>query len=59
MQHQEVAPPEALRDIIKCFWHTRRDGGELPASFAVVPDSYAELIFYFGSPCRLATPAGW
>ncbi len=50
MQHQEFEPSEELRDTIKCFWYTRRDVGEQQASFEVVPDSYAELIFYFGDP---------
>jgi len=56
--HQEVAPPAALRPVIKCFWYTSRDFGASEASFEVVPDGYAEIIFYFGSACRLATPAG-
>ncbi|HWB91125.1 MAG TPA: helix-turn-helix domain-containing protein [Puia sp.] len=49
MQHQEFEPPEALQDTIKCFWHNTRDFGEEPTSFEVVPDGYAEIIFYFGS----------
>lgn len=59
MQHQEVAPPAALQDTIKCFWHTSRGFGELPSVFEVVPDGYAEIVFLFGSPCRISTPAGW
>jgi AraC-like DNA-binding protein len=51
MQHQEFEPPEELRDIIKCFWYNKRDFGELESSFEVVPDGYAEIIFYFGSSC--------
>ncbi|HVI45374.1 MAG TPA: helix-turn-helix domain-containing protein [Chitinophaga sp.] len=49
MQHQEFEPPEALRDIIKCFWHNRGDFGEEQPTFKVLPDGYAEIIFYFGS----------
>ncbi|MFH6995965.1 helix-turn-helix domain-containing protein [Flavobacterium sp. FlaQc-48] len=49
MQHQEFAPPEELKDTIKCFWYDKRESGELQASFEVVPDGYAEIIFYFGS----------
>ena len=59
MHHQEAAPPEALRDTIKCFWHTRMDFVALPATFEVVPDGYAEIIFCFGSTCSLASEAGW
>ncbi|RZK57516.1 MAG: AraC family transcriptional regulator [Hymenobacter sp.] len=59
MPHQEIEVPEALRDVIKCFWHNALDVGEQPASFEVVPDGYAEIIFYFGSTCHLATARGW
>jgi AraC-like DNA-binding protein len=48
MQHQEFEPPEELKDAIKCFWHNIRDFGEQPSGFEVVPDGYAEIIFYFG-----------
>ncbi len=58
MQHQEVAPPAALRDAIQAFWHISRDFGAQQSSFEVVPDGCAEIIFYFGSPCRISTPAG-
>ena len=59
MQHQEIDPPEALRNAIKDFWYISRDFGELPTSFEVAPDGYAEIIFYFGGPCSIATPGGW
>ena len=59
MQHQEFEPSAALRDTIKCFWHTRMDFGEQPTSFEVVPDGYAEIVFHFGSGCRIATESGW
>ena len=52
--HHEVEPPDALRAAIKCFWYTRREFAELPATFEVVPDGYAEIIFYFGGPGSLA-----
>ena len=59
MQHQEVDPPEVLRDTIQSFWYTSKDFGELPASFEVVPDGYAEIIFHFGSAgSRLTTASG-
>ena len=54
MQHQEFEPPEALRDAIKCFWHNRRDFGAQQSSFEVLPDGYAEIIFYFGSACSIS-----
>lgn len=46
--HQEFEPPEQLRDTIKCFWYDRRDTGEARSAFEVLPDGYAEIIFYFG-----------
>jgi AraC-like DNA-binding protein len=54
MQHQEFAPPEELRDTIKCFWHNKRDFVEQEPSFVVQPDGYVEIIFYFGSPISIA-----
>ncbi len=53
MQHQEFAPPEALQDTIKCFWYNKREQAALSSGFEVVPDGYAELIFYFGGPCSI------
>ncbi|WP_461065309.1 DUF6597 domain-containing transcriptional factor [Spirosoma horti] len=55
MQHQEFEPPSALQDTIKCFWYNSRDVGERESSFEVLPDSYAEIIFHFGSSCSLST----
>ncbi len=54
MQHQEFEPPEELRNTIKCFWYNSRDFGEQQSSFEVIPDGYAELIFYFGSLCSVS-----
>lgn len=54
MQHLEIEPPETLRDTIKCFWYDRKESGETEASFEVVPDGYAEIIFYFGSTCSIS-----
>lgn len=59
MQHQEFEPPQELRDTIKCFWYTSIDFGELPSTFAILPDGYAEIIFHFGSPCRISYNGGW
>lgn len=56
MLHEEYDPPEALRQAIKCFWHNRWDFGALPASFEVMPDGYAEIIFSFGSVMRDGVP---
>jgi hypothetical protein len=58
MQPQQLEAPPALRASIKCFWHTTLDFGAVPASFEVLPDGYAEIIFYFGTACSVATPGG-
>ena len=55
MQHQEFESPEELQDTIKCFWHNRRESGELQSDFEVVPDGYAEIIFYFGSTLSISS----
>ncbi|PUZ27935.1 AraC family transcriptional regulator [Chitinophaga parva] len=53
MQHQEFAPPEVLRDVIKCFWYNTRDSGPGQTTFEVMPDGYAEIIFHFGNACSV------
>ena len=58
MQHQEFEAPENLRDTIKCFWYNKGDFGELQTGFEVLPDGYAEIIFYFGSICSIAHNGG-
>ncbi|SHM66738.1 AraC-type DNA-binding protein [Duganella sacchari] len=51
MRPTEFEPPEALRDVVKCFWHLHRDLGPQRSSFEVMPDGYAEIIFHFGGDC--------
>lgn len=53
MQHQEFAPPEALGDVIKCFWYNTRDSGPEQTTFEVMPDGYTEIIFHFGNACSV------
>jgi len=59
MYHQEFEPPDELRDSIKCFWYNRRDFGDTPSSFEIIPDGYAEIIFHFGrgskTPCSVSS----
>jgi AraC-like DNA-binding protein len=54
VQHQEFESPTELLAAIKCFWYDKRNLGELETSFEVVPDGYAEIIFYFGSTCSIS-----
>lgn len=48
MLHQEFQPSILLQDTIKCFWYNKKESGEQQTSFTVLPDGYAEIIFYFG-----------
>jgi AraC-like DNA-binding protein len=50
MSHREFAPPAALRESVRCFWHERRDG---PARIDVLPDGHPEIVFHAGAACRL------
>jgi len=54
MLHQEFQPSAQLSDTIKCFWYNKRESGEQQTSFAVLPDGYAEIIFYFGELNNIA-----
>ncbi|GAA3962356.1 helix-turn-helix domain-containing protein [Mucilaginibacter dorajii] len=58
MQHQEFAPPEELRDAIKCFWYNNREAEEQESGFEVVPDGYAEIIFHFSSDLSMVYNGG-
>lgn len=53
VQHLEFTPPEALQDIIHCFWYNERYEGEEDYCYEVIPDAYTEIIFYFESNCDL------
>ena len=54
IHHWEFNPPEELKDIINCFWYDKINFGEQLSGFEVVPDGYAEIIFYFGSSCSIS-----
>jgi AraC-like DNA-binding protein len=56
--HQEFDPPLALQDTIECFWYNQRDFGEQQTGFEVLPDGYAEIIFYFGNAVSISTNDG-
>ncbi|QQL48967.1 helix-turn-helix domain-containing protein [Mucilaginibacter ginkgonis] len=47
--HQEFEPPAKLHHAIKCFWHHTRDAVKDGVEFEVMPDGYAEIIFYLGN----------
>lgn len=49
MQHLDFEPPEELSDSVNCFWHVSKDFGDTLSAFEVVPDGFAEIIFYSGS----------
>jgi AraC-like DNA-binding protein len=49
MHHQEFESPKELKEDIKCFWYNNRDADTAQADFEILPDGYAEIIFYFGS----------
>lgn len=53
MLHQEFEAPKELQDTIKCIWYNKREA-EQQSSFEVIPDGYAEIIFYFGNLCSLS-----
>ena len=56
--HQEFDPPSALQDTIECFWYDQRNFGEQQTGFEVLPDGYAEIIFYFGNAVSISSNEG-
>ncbi len=53
MNYKEITASSALSSHIKCFWYTERRFMDDDAPFEVLPDSYAELIFFSGANCAL------
>jgi AraC-like DNA-binding protein len=51
--HLEFEPPAALRHAVKCLWTDRIEAGTVPTGFTVLPDGYAEIIFYFSGGIAL------
>ena len=58
MHQQEFEPAADLRTSIKCFWYDQRDFGDQQSDFEVVPDGYAEIIYYFGHLRSIAYKEG-
>jgi len=52
--HNEFDPPEELQDVIKCFWYEKRNPEKEQLSLEVLPDGYAEIIFYFGGELSIS-----
>jgi AraC-like DNA-binding protein len=55
--YKEYKPHESLQEDIKCFWVLEKEYDSRNQLELVYPDSYIEMIFHFGSPYRLVTPA--
>lgn len=53
IKHREIESPAELQSLIKCFWYTSIDFSKDQSCFEVMPDGYAEIIFYFGSACSI------
>ena len=53
MAYQQLLPHPGIADSIKCFWTIRKFCSPEQSVFEILPDSYAELIFNFGTPCYL------
>lgn len=54
MKHQKFESSEELQNSIKCFWYNKSNTEDFESSFEVVPDGYAEIIFYFGSSLSIS-----
>jgi AraC-like DNA-binding protein len=48
VQHKEITVPDEITHSIHGFWYRNIDLGLAPASFEVLPDGHAEIIFHFG-----------
>ncbi|PJJ84445.1 helix-turn-helix domain-containing protein [Mucilaginibacter auburnensis] len=55
MHHQEFTVIGQLHNHVQGFWYREMEFSNYPATFDVLPDSHAEIIFYFGGGCSVLT----
>ncbi|MBB5394799.1 AraC family transcriptional regulator [Mucilaginibacter sp. AK015] len=53
VQHTEINVLDEITHSIHGFWYREIDLGPMPASFEVLPDGHAEIIFHFGCDLML------
>ena len=53
MTYHEYQPDPLLAPYIKCLWVIERDFHAINGAVDVLPDSFVELIFNFGSTCHI------
>jgi hypothetical protein len=51
MKHARYPPHPILSDYVDCLWTCERDFQAPGGVLEILPDSYIELVFGFGSPC--------
>ena len=49
MNFKQIETTDTLKDYINCFWYTERVFVEDNPFFEILPDGFAELIFFFGA----------
>lgn len=58
MPNTQLPPHPLLAGYVKCIWLRERDFQPPHDTFEVYPDSYVELVFSFGAPCRISDAHG-
>src|SRR4051812_2765591 len=53
MQFKVLELPTDIRNSICGIWYRAMNFGPSPATFEVLPDGHAEIVFHFGSGCSL------
>lgn len=57
MAPKEYAPDPRLASLVKCYWTTQRHFLPPANTFQILPDRYIEVIFCYGAPAYVVTPA--
>ena len=58
MNFKQIETTDTLKDYINCFWYTERVFVEDNPFFEILPDGFAELIFFFGASCSVKKKDG-
>lgn len=58
MIFRQLAPNDALRSIVECYWIVENDDPTVGRQ-KIIPDGYPELIFHYGEPYRINLSGSW
>lgn len=58
MFFKRISPPEALKNIIECYW-IAENSDPTPVQEKIIPDGFPEIIFHYGDPYLIRLRDQW